>query len=374
MPPLSTQIVGSYVKPAWLVRHGHEHHHDGSWWRPGAEVLAEAQDDAALLAIREQERAGLDVATDGEIRRQHYDRHFAQGLSGVSLERLETAAFTTELTTNTRAEGLDDLWRAFQLAPTITGPIGWASSPAVAELRFLKAHTDRQAKACIVGPMTLYDRLKDLHYARPEDAIMDLAAALNRELKALEAEGCAILSVAEPALHFKISRSREIGEATLARLVEGLTTPVVVHVCYGYAKYAAAKDESPHYPEVVRLLARSPVQAMSLEYEQPGHGPDLLRHAGDKEVHLGLLDLGTHAVETPAHVAARLREALQVIPPERLHPCSDCGMWFLPRAVARAKIEALVAGTNLVRAELGLPIPEHARRLAPPPAAQPVSA
>ncbi|WP_283193369.1 hypothetical protein [Rhizobium sp. AN80A] len=362
MPPLRTQIVGSYVKPAWLVRHGHEHHHNGSWWRPEADVLQQAQDDVVLLAIHEQERAGLDVVTDGEIRRQHYDRHFVSGIGGISLEKVQDKEFQSELKSKTARTDLGDLWQNFRMSPTITGPLEWVSSPAIDELRFVKKHARRPVKAPIVGPMTLYDRLADDYYQRPEDAIMALAGVLNRELKELQAEGTDLLMVADPALHFKLSRSREIGKPVIERLLEGITTPVVLHVCYGYAKYSSSKTINPSYPEVLRLLSETSVQAMSIEYEQPGHTPDLLKQAGDKHVHLGLIGMGSHEIETPEHIAGRLREALKIVPPERLHPSTDCGMWFLPRDVARAKIEALVKGTNIVRRELGLDIPDHAIR------------
>lgn len=363
MQPLSTQIVGSYVKPGWLVRHGHEHHHDGSWWRPEEDALVAAQDDAALLAIYEQEHAGLDVVTDGEIRRQHYDRHFIAGISGISQDRITDKEYRSELKTNTARTDIGELWQNFRMSPTITGPLEWSHSPAVDELRFLKKHARRPVKAPIVGPMTLYDRLVDEYYSRPEDGIMALARALNKELKALEAEGTDLLMVADPAIHFKFSRAREIGQAVMGELLDGVTTPVVLHVCYGYAKYSTGKAANPAYPDALRLLSQTDIHAVSIEYEQPQHMPDLLEQAGDKHIHLGLLSLGTQDIETPEHIASRLRAALKVIPPERLHPSSDCGMWFLPRDVARAKIEALVKGTNIVRRELGIAVPDYARHL-----------
>lgn len=360
MQPLSTQIVGSYVKPGWLVRHGHEHHHDGSWWRPEEDALAAAQDDAVLLALYEQERAGLDVVTDGEIRRQHYDRHFVSGISGISQDRIADKEYRSELKTNTARTDIGELWQNFRMSPTITGPLEWTHSPAIEELRFLKKHAKRRIKTPIVGPMTLYDRLADEYYVRPEDGIMALACALNGELRALQAEGTDLLMVADPAFHFKFSRSREIGAEVMAALLAGITTPVVLHVCYGYAKYSTGKSMNPVYPDVLRLLSQTGIHTVSIEYEQPRHQPELLRAAGDKHVQIGLLNLGTQDIETPEHIASRLREALKVIPPERLHPSSDCGMWFLQRDVARAKIEALVKGTNIVRRELGIEVPDYA--------------
>lgn len=364
MQPLSTQIVGSYTKPHWLTRHGREHEFDNSWWRPEAEVLEAARQDATLLSIYEQERAGLDVVTDGEASRVHYDRHFLAALGGVDVEKRASKTFVTEARTSEARADLVDLWESFQISPTITGPLEWMKSAAVEELRFLKQHATHLVKTSIVGPMTLYDRLIDEHYATPEEGILALAGVLNQELRAIQAEGVDLIQIAEPAIHFKLARARELAPAAVARMVEGITTPLIVHVCYGYAMYSTRKSANPSYGDVVKLLADMPVSGMSIEYEQPGHQPELLRHAGDKHVHLGLLDLGTHEVETPEHIAGRLRGALDYVPAERLHASSDCGMWFLPREVARGKIQALVAGTNIVRRELGLEIPEYAQQRA----------
>jgi 5-methyltetrahydropteroyltriglutamate--homocysteine methyltransferase len=146
----------------------------------------------------------------------------------------------------------------------------------------------------------------------------------------------------------------------MARVVAGITTPVIVHVCYGYAMYSVRKSANPSYGEVIKLLADMPIAGMSIEYEQPGHSADLLQFVGDKHLHLGLLDLGTNEIETAGHIADRLREALAHVPRERLHASSDCGMWFLPREVARGKINALVQGANIIRWEIGLPVPAYA--------------
>lgn len=362
MQPLSTQIVGSYTKPNWLARHGREHEFDGSWWRPEPEVLDEAREDAALLSIYEQERAGLDVVTDGEASRVHYDRHFLAALGGVDVEQRASKTFYSEAKTSEARPDLGELWKSFQISPTITGPLQWVKSAAVEELRFLKQHATHKVKTSIVGPMTLYDRLIDAHYASPEEGILALAGVLNQELKAIEAEGVDLIQIAEPAIHFKLARAKELAPAAMARMVEGIRTPLIVHVCYGYAMYSTRKSANPSYGDVVKLIADMPVSDMSIEYEQPGHEPAILAQSGDKHVHLGLLDLGTHEIETPEHIASRLRGALEYVPAERLHASSDCGMWFLPRHVARAKIRALVAGTNIVRRELGLPIPDYAQQ------------
>jgi 5-methyltetrahydropteroyltriglutamate--homocysteine methyltransferase len=353
--PLTTQIVGSYAKPRWLASHEKVHALDGSWWRPEAEVLDEAKQDAALLAIYDQERAGLDVVTDGEAQRVAYDRHFMSSLSGIDMNDVARQAYVSEVETRARRSDIDEMMEGFSLSPRIVGPLAWTKPSAADDLAFLKAHASRPVKVNVVGPMTLLDRLSDEHYGDPEAAVMALADVLNAEIRALEALKPAIIQVDEPAFHFKLSRARTFGPQALARVVAGVTTPIVVHACYGYSLYAADKKANPSYAEVVSLLAQSPIAGMSIEYEQPGHEPDLLRHAGDKHILLGLLNLGTQEIETPEQIAARLRAALDVVPAERLHPCSDCGMWFLPRRVAFGKISALVAGTNIVCRELGLP-------------------
>jgi 5-methyltetrahydropteroyltriglutamate--homocysteine methyltransferase len=352
--PLSTQIVGSYAKPHWLGRHERIHHLDGSWWRPEAEVLEEAKQDAALLAIYEQERAGLDIVTDGEAQRVAYDRHFLAGLSGIDIMDTEKQAYVSEVETRKRNTDVTEMMEHFQLNPKIVGPIEWVRSSAAEHLKFLITHARRPVKVNVVGPLTLLDRLADHHYGHPRDAAMALAAAINQEMLALEKLGPAVIQIDEPAFHFKLSRAREFGVDLLTRLIEGLSTPVIVHACYGYSLYAESKTANPTYHEVAEIIAASPVQGMSLEYEQPGHTPDLLTHAGDKHVLIGLVNLGSREIETADHVATRLRAALEVVPPERLHPATDCGMWFLPRPVAYGKIRALAEGTNMVKRELGL--------------------
>lgn len=206
-------------------------------------------------------------------------------------------------------------------------------------------------KATVVGPLTLATNLVDHFYGEAEALALALARALNGELRALEAAGADVIQIDEPGFHFDVAAVRAYGLDALTQLVAGVTVPVIVHVCYGYALVFREKSESPAYPELLERLSEAPVAGMSIEYEQPGHGPELLRRCGDKHVVLGLLDLGTEAVETPDHIARRLDAAMRVVPPERLHPASDCGMWYLPRPVADAKINALAAGARLVRAD-----------------------
>lgn len=356
--PLTTQIVGSYCKPEWLLRHKRTSALDDSAWRPDPEVLDMAREDCARLAIYEQERAGLDLVTDGEAQRASYDRHIFARLGGVTVEDPVRVPRTEGAPASRRKEaGLEEVWDLFFTRPRIVGPVHWPGSLCVDELRFLKRHAQRPVKANVVGPLTALERLVDEHYGDEAAAISAIAAALNRELLALQAAGADVLQIDEPSFHFRLDRARRIGVAAVDRMVEGVTVPVVLHLCYGYAFSVESKCASPDYAEAVTLAAACNVAAVSLEYEQPGHGPSLLRSCGNRHVVLGLLDLGTEAVETPEHVADRLRAALAVVPPERLHPASDCGMWHLPREVAFAKIRSLVLGTRILRQEFSLPPP-----------------
>jgi 5-methyltetrahydropteroyltriglutamate--homocysteine methyltransferase len=355
--PLTTQLVGSYVKPEWLVRHDRLLRFDDSAWRLGGELLAAARADAIRLAVYEQERAGLDLLTDGEVGRAAFDRYFYARLRGIDASRLhdrpDHLGEVPALQIDPRRSA-ERKWHRTHV-PRITGAVEWPGPLSVEDVRFLKRHTDRPVKATIIGPLTALDRLADHHYGDERAAAMALADALNAEMRALEAEGVALLQVDEPAWHYRLSRARTLGRDVIERLTRGLKTPVAVHVCYGYAYFATKKEAHPGYAEALALLADCPdIAAVSLEYEQPGHGPELLRHLNGKDVILGLLDLSTHDVETPEHVGRRLRDALAVVPPERLHPAPDCGMWHLPRDVAYAKLAALVQGTQSVRRELGL--------------------
>lgn len=185
--------------------------------------------------------------------------------------------------------------------------------------------------------------------------MLALADALNQELLACEAAGADVLQVDEPGFHGGLPLARRVGTEALARMVRGVKVPVQVHVCYGYAHVFPDKTPSAHYAEALALIAASPVSGISLEYEQPGHEPDILACCRDKHVILGLLDLAKPKAETARHITRRLGDAMQVVPPTRLHPASDCGMWHLPRAVAFAKMAALAEGTALVRTTLGDP-------------------
>lgn len=360
LPPLTTQLVSSYTKPHWLARHSQMGTYDGSWWRPEADVLVEAREDAARLSIYEQERAGLDLISDGEAQRVSYDRHFLSGLTGIDFGKLREIGLSGRVATSVRQEqGLEDFARNTRLGPCVTGEIRWRGPVALDELRFLKRHARRPVKMAVIGPLSLSKRVVDGYYGDDEALVLAFADALNRELRALDAGGADVLQIDEPGFHSNVPLARRVGKTAIERMVKGVNAPVIVHVCYGYALVFKDKSASPTYPEVLELLADCPIAGISLEYAQPKHEPPLLRHCGDKHVVIGLLDLASPVAETSAAVARRLRAALAEVPPERLHPAPDCGMWYLPRPLAFAKIAALAAGTNEVRRELALSRPDR---------------
>ncbi|WP_271611695.1 hypothetical protein [Bradyrhizobium sp. CCBAU 21362] len=355
--PLTTQLVGSYTKPTWLIKHNEIYRLGGRAWLIAPDLLEKAQADVARLSIYDQERAGMDLLTDGEPWRSAWDRHFISRLGGLDMTRPANIVVPPSEIGTVKFKKKGEWSREDDDGlPRVVGPIEWLGPITVKELEFAKRQTNRPLKTQIVGPFTVVDRLADEYYHDDLELAMAVAAALNEELLALERAGAAALHIDDPVMHSRFSRSKRLGITPIERMIKGLTKPTTVHVCYGYAYSKESKAPSPTYPELLELLASSrSLTAISVEYEQPRHQPELLRHCGDKHVVLGLLDLGTTNIETPEYIASRLRKALEVIPAERLHPSSDCGMWHLPREVAFGKIQSLVKGTDIVRRELGLP-------------------
>ncbi|MFN8457753.1 MAG: 5-methyltetrahydropteroyltriglutamate--homocysteine methyltransferase [Anaerolineae bacterium] len=349
--PLITQLVGSYTKPNWLINHHRVTSPSATFWRPDEEVLAEAQDDATIVAIADQERAGLDVITDGEQRRQRFDTYFFRwgGLDTANLGRwsMENRDMSfIDLDPEVKAR------LAQAMAPRVVSEITWPGPIALNDLRFLKRHTRRPVKMTVIGPLTSAARLVNEYYPDEEAVGMAVARVINQELRALQAEGVDIIQLDEPDFHFRHDDAVRWGTAALNAALEGIQTTTAVHLCYGYAMIGE-KHVDPYYGQALAAIAASAAQQISLEYEQPGHTPELLRQCGDKVVILGCLNLGTHTVEKPEYIAGRIRAAREVVPPERLHLAPDCGMWFLPRQVAFAKLRALVVAAEIVRSELG---------------------
>lgn len=338
---LPTTVVGSYPQPAWLVDHkallAHRvpRIHAPEMWRVAPEFLEAAQDDATVLAIRDMERAGIDIVTDGEIRRESYSNRFALSLEGVEAENPAQVP--------NRSGGT-------ALVPRVTGPIRRRGAVEVRDMAFLRRNTDRKAKITLPGPFTMAQQAKNEHYADDEEMAMAFADAVNEEAKALLAAGADVVQLDEPWLQARPDAARRYGVKSINRALEGLPADTVIHLCFGYA---AVVDDKPSGYSFLPQLADTTAGAISIEAAQPGLDLGVLRELSGKTVLLGVLDLGRDApVETAEVVAARIRAGLRHVPAERLVPAPDCGMKYLPRDRAFAKLKALADGAALVRREL----------------------
>jgi 5-methyltetrahydropteroyltriglutamate--homocysteine methyltransferase len=363
LPPLSTQIVGSWSKPQWLADHELVYGEEGTWWRVAPEHLAEAQDDAVRLAVRDQQRAGLTIVGDGEQRRQTFSGHF-YALGGIDSGERAAATFTSSdvtdfLTMKKRPapppppDGEAPKPPAF-LQPRVVGPITWERPIVADDVRFLRTLTDGPTKVTIIGPSTLALRLVDEHYGSLQELSFAIADALNSEVLAAVAAGATLVQLDEPEVHFRYSYLKDFAAEAIDRALRGVPEHVstAVHVCYGYSKNIAEKRATPVYPDALEVLAASAAQWVSLEYEQPHQQPDLLEHLHGTGAILGLLNLDTEApVETVEHVLDRARAAIEVVGPQRLSLAPDCGMWFLPREKATAKAAALEGAARVLRSE-----------------------
>ncbi len=339
---LRTTIAGSLPKPAWLATP------ETLWapWRLPPDTLAEGQRDAVLLALREQEEAGIDIVTDGEQSRQHFVHGFLEHVEGID--------FSRRVTIGIRA----DRYKAE--VPVVVGPVRRPRSIHGDEVRFARAHTTRTLKFTIPGPMTIVDTVADEYYRDRERLAMELARIINEEARELARAGLDVLQLDEPAFNVDayLDDVRGWGVAALERAVEGVGITTAVHICYGYGIPANIEwkrtlgSEWRQYEQTFPLLARSRIDQVSLECANARVPIDLLRLLDGKDVLVGAIDVATTAVETPEQVASTIRATLAFVPPERLYPCTNCGMVPLPREVARAKLRALAAGAALVRVSL----------------------
>ena len=340
LPLLPTSLVGSYAQPDWLIDRAKlagrfpPRVRAKELWRVAPEFLAQAQDDATLLAVKAQEDAGLDVLTDGEIRRESYSNHFATALDGVDVDNPGSA--------------LDRSGHPNPV-PRITGPIARPRPIEVDDLRFLRAATDHTIKMTVPGPFTMSQQAQDDHYGDPEAAAMAYAAVVNAEVRDLFAAGADVVQIDEPYMQARPDAARAYGLAALNAALDGVTGTTAVHICFGYA---AIIHERPEGYSFLPELAGSPVQQISIETAQSGLDLGVLRDLTDKTIILGVLDLSDPAVETAETVAGRARRALELLPPEQVVLAPDCGLKYLPRDAAEGKMRALAAGAALLRAEL----------------------
>jgi 5-methyltetrahydropteroyltriglutamate--homocysteine methyltransferase len=301
-------------------------------WRPAEEHLALAQEDATLLAIRAQEDAGLDIVTDGEIRRESYSNHFATALDGVDIDN--------------PGEALDRSGHPNPV-PRVVGPISRPGPIQRPDLLFLKANTDRATKVTVPGPFTMSQQAQDDHYSDPRSMALAYADACNQEVKDLFAAGADIVQLDEPYMQARPDAAREFGLEALNRALDGVVGTTAVHICFGYA---AIIHERPEGYSFLPELADCSCNQVSIETAQSGLDPSVLKHLPDKTIILGVLDLSRYEVETPEVVAARVRRALPFVDAERLVLASDCGMKYLPRESADGKMRSLVAAAWSLRA------------------------
>ena len=337
---LRTTIAGSLPKPAWLATPRM------LWapWRLDGEALEQAKRDAVVIALREQEEAGIDIVTDGEQPRRHFVWGFVEQIEGVD--------FTRMVNIGIRA----DRYRAD--VPTVTGPVRRRGPIHSAEIRFARAQTRRPLKFTMPGPMTIVDTIHDAHYRGRARLGMAMAKLLNEEARELEALGVDVIQFDEPAFNVYMDEVRDWGIAALETAVEGLACRSVVHICYGYG-IKANKDwkrtlghEWRQYEQTFPLLAASRIDGVSLECAGSRVPLTLIGLLTGKDVYLGAVDVATDTVETADDVAKVIRGALRHAPAHRIFPCTNCGMVPLSRDVARGKLSALARGTELVRREL----------------------
>ena len=336
-----TSIAGSLPKPRWLAE-------PNRLWAPwkltGADLDA-GKLDATLLAIKLQEDAGIDIVTDGEQSRQHFVHGFLVQVDGVDFQKKKRIGIRAD--------------RYEADCPTVTGPIRRRASVHAEEAKLARAHTTRKLKFTLPGPMTIVDTLADEYYGDRTKLAMAFAEALNEEARELQAIGVDVIQFDEPAFNVYMDQVRDWGIEALHRAAQGLTCKTAVHICYGYGIKANADwkltlgKEWRQYELTFPHLAKSRIDQISLECAHSHVPVSLISLLEGKDVLAGAIDVASELVETPEEVAANIREALKYVKPEKLFPCTNCGMVPLPREVAYGKLRSLAAGAAIVRRELG---------------------
>ena len=334
---LQTTLAGSLPKPSWLAEP------EKLWapWRLEGEALESAKRDAALVWLKEEEDAGIDIVSNGEQFRVHFVHGFLQDIEGIDWAKKTKMGIRAD--------------RYFVDVPTVTGQVRRRHSVHGDEVRFTRAHTRRKLKFTLPGPMTICDTIADAHYGRRADMAMAFAALLNQEAGELAALGVDVIQFDEPAFNVFMADVREWGIEALHKAIEGLACTTAVHICYGYgidANIAWKKTlggEWRQYEEIFPALNKSRLQQVSLECANSRVPLELIGLLKDKDVLVGAIDVASNAVETPEQVAATIRNAARYVAPERIYPCTNCGMAPMPRVVAVGKLQALAAGAALAR-------------------------
>ena len=335
LPPIATTTTGSFPRPTWLAeREGTSVH-----FRLDGGALQEAQDDATIVVLREQEALGLDLLTDGEQRRPHFISHVLAGLEGIDVvERRVKAVYRRQASPRP--------------VPRIVGPVRRLAPLIVADVRFAKAHTARPIKMAVPGPMTVVDSTYDEAYGDEAALALDVAAALNAELLDLQAAGCDVLQIDEPAMTRYHEKVAAYGARALDRCLEGVTVPTVVHLCYGYPG-AGGQQHEYEYPDLLPVLMETRIGGFSLEFARSGYDPAILRHCGDRLILYGCVDPGDVPLEPLDVVVGRVQAALAHVAPSQLLLAPDCGLITVTRDQARAKAARLVEAAQALRQRLG---------------------
>jgi 5-methyltetrahydropteroyltriglutamate--homocysteine methyltransferase len=338
---LPTTVVGSYPQPDWLVdrekltKRLPARVRMEDVWRIPEPFLQAAQDDATILAIRDMERAGIDIVTDGEVRRESYSNRLATALEGVDIDNPGTILSRAGKPTS---------------VPRITGKIRRTRAVEVEDVKFLRANTDRTIKITLPGPFTMAQQAVNVFYRDDEEMALDYAAAVNEEARDLKAAGADIIQLDEPWLQSKPENAMRYGVKAINRALEGVAGPTIVHLCFGYAYVVPDKPNSGY--SFLPQLADSIADQISIEAAQPKLDLGVLDDLAPKTILLGVLSLGDPEPESAATVAERIRAGLRHAPPERIVPAPDCGMKYIPRETAFKKLRALAEGAAIVRREI----------------------
>jgi 5-methyltetrahydropteroyltriglutamate--homocysteine methyltransferase len=336
---LPTTVVGSYPQPDWLADRDNlkgrlpPRVRAREMWRIPEQFLEAAQDDATLLAIRDMERAGIDIVTDGEIRRESYSNRLATSFSGIDKE----PGVAMDRTGHPNP------------VPRVTGPIKRVRPAEVRDVQFLRANTDRAIKITLPGPFTMTQQAQNDYYKDDTTLAMDYAAAVNEEAKALKAAGADVIQLDEPYLQARSEKAKGYAIKAINRALEGVAGPTALHICFGYAHIV---HERPTGYSFLPELADCSVEQISIESAQSNLDLSVLKTLPAKQFILGVIDLGTSEIETPETVAAGIRRAFAYAKPERIIPAPDCGMKYISRDVAFGKLKALATGAAIVRREL----------------------
>jgi 5-methyltetrahydropteroyltriglutamate--homocysteine methyltransferase len=339
---LPTTVVGSYPQPEWLVDRAMlsksvPRTRMQAMWRLPAQHLEEAQDDATIVAIRDMERAGIDIVTDGEIRRESYSNRFATALEGIDADNPAMIATRSGIQTP---------------VPRVVGRISRRAPVELRDMEFLRKNTDRAAKITLPGPFTMSQQAKNECYEDDEELAMAFAAAVNAEALDLQRAGADVIQLDEPWVRNNPDLARRYAVKAINRALQGITVPTVVHVCFGYAAVVPGSTKPAGYSFLAELADTSAEQ-ISIEAAQPKLDLGVLRDLSSKTIMLGVLDLGDPAIETAEIVASRIRNGLKHVAADRLVVAPDCGMKYMPRQVAFGKLKAMCDAAATVRKEIG---------------------